>query len=131
MKHWHIYQRDLQGHMDTGRHVRVTERETVYDLARKEWAKKVTEIQSTHVAQTGQVRASSHSISTRKEPLQGWALKRLRKGQRASENVKRFLLEKFNRGVTTGKLYFKDQVVILTVYKKMCPTSSIQHDEEP
>ena len=35
-------QKDHQGHMDTGRHVRVTERETVYDLARKEWAKKVT-----------------------------------------------------------------------------------------
>lgn len=116
-------QRDLQGHMDTGRHVRVTERETVYDLARKEWAKKVTEIQSTHVGQTGQARASSHSMSTRKAPLQGWALKRQRKGHRATENVKRFLLEKFNRGVTTGKLYFKDQVVILTVYKKMRPTS--------
>ena len=117
--------------MDTGRHVRVTERETVYDLAQKEWAKKVTGIQSTHVGQTGQVRTSSHSISTRKEPLQGWALKRQQKGQRATENMKRFLLEKFNRGVTTGKLYFKDQVVILTIYKKTSPTSSIQDDEEP
>ena len=116
-------QKDLQGHMDTGRHVRVTERETVYDLARKEWAKKVTGIQSTHVGQTGHAQASGHSMSTRKAPLQGWALKRQRKGQRATENVKKFLLEKFNRGVTTGKLYFKDQVVILIVYKKMCPTS--------
>ena len=62
-------------------------------------------------------------MSTQKAPLRGWALKRQRKGQRATENVKKFLLEKFNRGVTTGKLYFKDQVVILTVYKKMCPTS--------
>ena len=55
--------------MDTVRHVRVTERETVYDLARKEWATKVTGIQSTHVRQTGQARASSHSMSTRKAPL--------------------------------------------------------------
>ena len=31
-------QKDLQGHMDTGRHVRVTEGETVFGLARKEWA---------------------------------------------------------------------------------------------
>ena len=106
-------QRDLQGHicMDTGRQVKVTERETVYDLVRKEWAKEVTGIQSTHVGQTGHARTSSHSMSTRKAPLQGWALKRKRKGQRATENVKRFLLEKCNRGVTTGKLYFKDQVV--------------------
>ena len=116
-------QEDLQGHMDTGRHVRVTERETVYDLARKEWVEKVTGIQSTHVGETGHARASSHSMSTRKAPLQGWALKRQRKGQRATENVKRFLLGKFNRGVTTGKLYFKDQVVIFTVNKKMRPTS--------
>ena len=104
--------------MDTGRHVRVTERETVYDLARKEWAKKVT-----HVRRTGHARASSPLMSTRKAPLQGWALKRQRKGGRATENVKRFLLEKFNKGVTTGKLYFKDQVVILTGYKKMRPSS--------
>ncbi|KAL9966751.1 hypothetical protein ACROYT_G024870 [Oculina patagonica] len=33
-------QADLYAHMDTGRHIRVTERETVYDLARKEWAEK-------------------------------------------------------------------------------------------
>lgn len=96
-------QGDLQGHMDTGRHVRVTEPETVYDLARKEWAEKVTGIQSTHVGETGHARASSHSMSTRKAPLQGWALKTHRKGQRATENVKNFLLEKFNRGVKTGK----------------------------
>jgi hypothetical protein len=96
-------QGDLQGHMDTGRHVRVTEPETVYDLARKEWAEKVTGIQSTHVGETGHARASSHSMSTRKAPLQGWALKTHRKGQRATEIVKNFLLEKFNRGVKTGK----------------------------
>ena len=101
---------NLQDHMDTGRHVRVTERETVYDLARKEWAEEVTGIQSTHVGETGHARASSHLMSKRKAPLQGWALKRQRKGQRAIENVKKFLLEKFNRGVTTGTLYFKDHL---------------------
>lgn len=94
---------DLQAHMDTGRHIRVTERETVYDLARKEWAEKVTGIQSSHVSKTGRAQASSHFSPTRKAPLQGWALKVQRKGQRATENVKKFLLEKFNRGVDTGK----------------------------
>ena len=44
-------QADLQAHMDTGRHLRVTERETVYDLARKKWAENVTGIQSSHVAE--------------------------------------------------------------------------------
>lgn len=109
--------------MDTGRHVKVMERETVYHLVRKEWAKKVAGIQSTHVGQTGHAQVGSHSMSTREAPLQGWALKRQRKGKRATKDVKKFLLEKFNRGVTTGKIYCKDQVVILTVYKKIRPTS--------
>ena len=99
-------QADLQAHMDTGRHLRVTERETVYDLARKKWAENVTGIQSSHVAeQTRQTRASSQSSPTRKEPLQGWALKRQRKSKRATESVKMFLLEKFNRGVETGNMF--------------------------
>ena len=82
-----LTQGDLQDHMDTGRHVRVTEREIVYDLTRKQWAEKVTGKKSTQVGETGHARASSHL-------LQGWALKRQRKGQRATENVKKFLLEK-------------------------------------
>ena len=99
-------QADLQAHMDTGRHLRVTERETVYDLARKKWAENVTGIQSSHVAeQTRQTRASSQSSPMRKEPLQGWALKRQRKSKRATESVKMFLLEKFNRGVETGNMF--------------------------
>jgi len=70
-------------------------------------------------------------MSTWKAPLQGWALKWQQKGERPTENVKKFLLEKFNRGVTTGKLYFKDQLMIFTVDKNMHPTSWIQQDEEP
>ncbi|PFX33632.1 hypothetical protein AWC38_SpisGene1492 [Stylophora pistillata] len=41
-------------------------------------------------------------MSTREAPQQGWALKWQRKGQRATENAKKFRVEKFNRGVTTG-----------------------------
>ena len=89
-----LTQGDLQDHMDTGRHVRVTGREIVYDLARKEWAEKVTGKKSMQVGETGHARASSHLMSKRKAPLQGWALKRQRMGQRATENVKKFLLEK-------------------------------------
>lgn len=124
-------QGDLQIYMDTGWHVSVIEREAVYDLARQEWEEKVTGMQSTYVGETGHARASSHSMWTRKAPLQGWALKRQRKGQRATENAKRFLLEKFNRGVTTGKLCCKDEVVIFTVNRKMRRTSRIQQDKEP
>ena len=89
-----LTQWDLQDHLDTGRHVRVTEREIVYDLARKEWEVKVTGKKTTQVGETGHTQVSSHLTSKRKAPLQGWALKWQRKGQRATENVKKFLLEK-------------------------------------
>ena len=82
-------QSELHAHMDTGRHLLVTERESVYDMARK-------------------------ATPLRKDrPLQGWALKSQRKGQRATERVKNFLLEKFNKGVKTGNYIIKR---ILKVY---------------
>ena len=59
---------------------------------------------------------------SRKEPLQGWALKTQRKGQRATQNVKNFLLEKFNSGVETGnstnKFFCFTLAVWLTAFKR-------------
>ena len=97
-------QSDLQVHTDTGRHIIVMERESILDLARKKWAEKVTGVQLSHCAgKTGVTQEGSGTVTlSRKEPLQGWALKKQRKGQRATPNVKNFLLEKFNSGVETG-----------------------------
>lgn len=51
----------------------------------------------------GVTQEGSDSVtSSRKEPFQGWALKTQTKGQRTTQNVKNFLLEKFNRGVETA-----------------------------
>ena len=63
--------------MDTGRHLRVTERETMYDLARKKWAEKVTGVQAAHVGDAGEAQASKCAISchSRQVPSKGWALK--------------------------------------------------------
>ena len=97
-------QSDLQVHMDTGRHIMVMERESTYDLARKKWAEKVTGVQLSHFAgKAGVTQEGSGTVTlSRKEPLQGWALKKQRKGQQATQNVKNFLLEKFNSGVEAG-----------------------------
>ena len=96
-------QSDLQVHMNTGRHIMVMERERINDLARNKWA--VIGVQPSHFARkAGVTQEGSDSVtSSRKEPFQGWALKTQKKGQRATQNVKNFLLEKFNRGVETGK----------------------------
>ena len=88
-------QSDLQVHMDTERHIMVMERESILDLARKKWAEKVTGVQLSHFAgKAGVTQEGSGTVTlSRKEPLQGWALKKQRKGQRATQNVKNFLLE--------------------------------------
>ena len=69
-------QSDLQVHMDTGRHIMVMERESIYDLARKKWAEKVKGVQLLHFAGKGGVTQEGSGTVTlsRKEPPQGWAL---------------------------------------------------------
>ena len=93
-------QSDLQVHMHAGRDIMAMERESILDLARKKWAEKVTGFQLSHFA--GKAGVTQEGTLSRKEPLQGWALKKQRKGQRATQNVTNFLLEKFNGGVETG-----------------------------
>jgi len=66
----------------------VTERESVYDMARTKWAEKVTGVQDKHFSKTtDEIKASSYkAMPLRKDrPLQGWSLKTQRKGQRATE----------------------------------------------
>ena len=95
--------------MDTGQHIMVSEGESVYDMARKTWAELVTGVQAAHISRKSNRVEESTSAMTcglylpRKQPLQGWALKVQKKGQRTTEKVKTFLLEKFNKGAKTGK----------------------------
>ena len=60
----------------------VIERESIYDLAPKKWAEKVTGVQLSHFAgKTGVTKEGTGTVTlSRKEPLQGWALKKQRKG---------------------------------------------------
>lgn len=97
--------KDMQDHMDTGQHVRVMERETVYDLARKKWAAMVTGVQSTHVGDTGEGDQAIASLNkSRKQPVMGWALKTTTKGKNMTEKLKLYLVEIFNNGIKTGKI---------------------------
>ena len=64
----------------------------------------MTGVQPSHFAgKAGVTQEGSGTVTlSRKEPLQGWAFKKQRKGQRATQNVKNFLFEKFNSGKETG-----------------------------
>ena len=100
---------DAQTHMDTGEHKLVLERETVYDSVRRKWAQHVTEIavrtgEPTSSTQTGTVASHSSSFSEDEDPaLQGWALKGQKAATTASQNVKAFLIAKFNEGLISGQ----------------------------
>ena len=114
--------------MDTGRHLLVTERESVYDMARKKWAEKVTGVQDEHVSKTTEeIKASScKATPLRKDrPLQDWALKLQRKGQRETESVKNFLLEKFNKGGKTGNSYIMKRIFFKKSILKLCILPSV------
>ena len=69
------HQKDMEDHMDTGQHVRVMERETMYDLARKRWAENVTGVQSSHVGESGGGIDIANLNHSQKQSAKGWALK--------------------------------------------------------
>lgn len=95
---------DAEEHMDTGKHVKISERDSVYDSVKKRWADRVTEMNvggleslEIPVAQ-GPTTSSASNISA-----EGWALKSTKRSPRMGEKAKSFLLEKFNSGSTGYK----------------------------
>lgn len=107
-------QAEAEVHMDTGKHVRELESESLYDKIRKRWASRVTGVSP---AETNQQPAASASFSRdqtssssaaqelarsyRPRPT-GWALKTAKKPSRMSDNAKAFLVAKFETGARTG-----------------------------
>lgn len=92
-------------HMDTGKHVRKTEKESMYDSIRKTWADKVTGVK--FVGRTGITNAPSTQDQEESNPAEiemtvGWALKSTRTWTQMGEKVKAFLTDQFDSGATTG-----------------------------
>jgi len=89
--------------MDTGRHVRKLESESLYDTIRKKWAERVTAI-SNVTRQTHErvpVEESDQSTPLEAKPI-GWALKTTKSRARMGDKVKAFLIEKFEMGIKSG-----------------------------
>ena len=101
---------EAEAHMDTGKHVKASEYESVYDSAKKMWAERVTEV---NLVSSGEVDSSVDTVQS--EPLQysakkGWALKSPKRGNPMGENVRSYLIEKFNEGVLGGPKADANQV---------------------
>ena len=99
---WH-----LRAHLDTGRHEKVIEHETLHDKAGKLYASKLSE---------GNARITnleSNFAVASGEPLlhMGWSLKTiLKKKVRFTDKQKQFLTEEFNKGQDTGRESIPQQV---------------------
>ena len=94
---------EADAHMDSGKHIRELESESLYDNIRKKWAEKVTGVSLvSHVREPNaipEVQTSSSSINSRRSP--GWALKTTKKPARMEVHVKVnlvLLVQKFDAG---------------------------------
>ena len=91
----------LEMHMEFGVHDRFVNNESVYDVLRREWVKRFRQIE------TDDQSSSDQSVQGRKggqtQLNMGWALSSPRPGtSRFSDNVREYLVMRFNRGESTG-----------------------------
>ena len=101
---------EAEAHMDTGKHVKASEYESVYDSAKKMWAERVTEV---NLVSSGEVDSSVDTVQSgpsQYSAKKGWALKSTKRGNRMGENVRSYLTEKFNEGVLGGPKADANQV---------------------
>ena len=97
---------EAQAHMDTGTHQLVLERETVYDTVRRKWTQHVTGIVSRSAESSTSAQQPDSNPSPCSDddlPEQGWALKGQKTVTKTSENVKEYLIAKFNEGLICGQ----------------------------
>ena len=96
-------QEEEEAHMDAGKHVRASDREFIYDMARKKWAERVTEV---HVVSGKAQRIAfgeAGPSSTAECRDEGWALKRNKRAARMDKKEKAYHIQKFNQGAAGGQ----------------------------
>ena len=100
---------EAETHIDTGKHVRKTDRESVYDSIRKTWAEKVTGVKYTTTTMPsdvpesiGQEASLERTTPSGNEQTTGWALKTSKTWTRMGEKARAFLVSKFDAGALSG-----------------------------
>ena len=99
---------EVEQHMDTGKHVRELEWESLYDSIRKKWAERLTGVNVAGFHETGTYSAeeldfSYPSLSKKDQQPLGWALKTVKKPSRMEAHVKAYLVQKFDTDCRTGQ----------------------------
>ena len=100
-------QQEADAHMDTGKHNKELESESLYDTIRKKWASRVTGVtvvgkrQQTAVRVFDQEAQSPAGIGEDRK-TQGWALKSMKKPSRMTNKTKTYLVNIFEQGSQIG-----------------------------
>ena len=94
--------------MDSGKHVRELESESLYDSIRKKWTKRLTGANLAGFYEIGtysgeELDFSYPSSSKKDQRPMGWALKMVKKPSRMEAHVKAYLIQKFYTGCRTGQ----------------------------
>ena len=97
-------QAEADNHMDTGKHRLEVDCESMYDRVRRKWAGIVTGVTfAPDVPSTSSPGEDSGSAVRGYDPRPlGWALKVPKRPARMTDNVKTFLMKKFEEGARTG-----------------------------
>ena len=97
-------QAEADNHMDTGKHRLEVDCESMYDRVRRKWAGIVTGVTfAPDVPTTSSKGENSGSAFREHDPRPlGWALKVTKRPTRMTDNVKTFLMKKFEEGTRTG-----------------------------
>lgn len=97
-------EKEAEAHMDSGKHVRKLEAESLYDSIRKKWAEKITGVNAPSYEQgTSSADHNRPSSSTTNIRPKGWAVKTTKKPVRMTDRVKAYLVQKFDAGArSTG-----------------------------
>ena len=102
-------QQEADAHMDTGKHNKELESESLYDTIRKKWASRVTGVTVVGKRQQIAVRvfdqeaeAQSPAGTGEDRKTQGWALKSMKKPSRMTNKTKTYLVNIFEQGSQIG-----------------------------
>ena len=101
-------QQEADAHMDTGKHKKELESESLYDTIRKKWASRVTGVTAVGKRQQTAVTAfdqgsQSPSGTAEDGKTQGWALKSTKKPSRMTDKMKTYLVNIFEEGSRIGQ----------------------------
>ena len=90
----------LQAHLDTGKHKRLPEQETLYDKAKRVYASKLMD--ESNMMPTVQLQCEEQSQCFTPLPM-GWALKTITKKARFTQKQNEFLKQQFEIGEQSGR----------------------------